>query len=47
MASVQNGADLYKKRFSYKCLVQNLWRHLFKYYDGTAASSLSTAEPSI
>ena len=48
-AFVQHGADFYKKGFSYKRRVQKLWRHLLipvTSYEGTAASSLSMAEPS-
>ena len=50
-ASVQHGADYYKKGFFYKCFVQMLWCHLFNHnilqgYCSDILCIFSTAEPS-
>ena len=37
VALVQHRVDFYKKRFSYKCFVRKLWRHLLT-YGSTAAT---------
>ena len=50
VASVQHGADFYKKRFSYKCFVRKLWHHLLTHdilqYCSDIPCTFSMAEPS-